>query len=224
MIFIDQYDKSIPQKSVFSSCVLATALINLWGIFADAELLNADFLDIENNLRRSLLVGSILIYLIRLMLTTWVFQKRKWTWQETAAISIVMSLALYAFISTGRDNAKAVGVVEVIGLALYLFGSYINTKSEYSRHVWKLNPKNKGKLYTKGLFRYAMHINYLGDVVLFVGLALLTHFSLLAIPAFMMLNFIFNIIPSLDRYLAKKYRDQFVEYAKETKKLIPWIY
>jgi steroid 5-alpha reductase family enzyme len=135
-----------------------------------------------------------------------------------------MSLAMYAFISMGGDNTKLVGIVEVIGFGLYLFGSYINTKSEYSRHIWKLNPKNKGKLYTEGLFRYAMHINYFGDVVLFVGLALLTHFSLLVIPAFMMLNFIFNIIPSLDRYLEKKYRDQFVEYAKETKKLIPWIY
>ena len=85
--------------------------------------------------------------------------------------------------------------------------------------------ENKGRLYTKGLFKYSMHINYFGDIVLFTGLALIAHsFSLLFIPLVMALNFIFFIIPRLDKYLEKKYGDEFIEYAQRTKKFIPLVY
>jgi len=136
-----------------------------------------------------------------------------------------MSFVFYAFAKVGGNNKQAVGVVEIIGILLYLSGSYINTHSEYSRHVWKLKEENRGRLYTEGLFNLAMHINYFGDIILFTGLAMVTHsFSMLVIPLIMTVNFIFNIIPSLDRYLEKKYKDEFVNYSKKTKKFIPLIY
>jgi protein-S-isoprenylcysteine O-methyltransferase Ste14 len=40
----------------------------------------------------------------------------------------------------------------------------------------------------------------------------------------MTINFVFNIIPSLDRYLEKEYGDEFRAYSGKTKKLIPKIY
>jgi len=40
----------------------------------------------------------------------------------------------------------------------------------------------------------------------------------------MAVNFVFIIIPSLDRYLEKKYKDEFRDYSKKTKKFIPLIY
>jgi protein-S-isoprenylcysteine O-methyltransferase Ste14 len=40
----------------------------------------------------------------------------------------------------------------------------------------------------------------------------------------MTLNFVFFIIPRLDKYLANKYGEEFKEYAGRTKKLIPGIY
>ncbi len=38
----------------------------------------------------------------------------------------------------------------------------LNTVSELLRKSFKDNPVNQGKLYTGGLFKYAIHINYLG--------------------------------------------------------------
>ena len=61
-------------------------------------------------------------------------------------------------------------------------------------------------------------INYFGDIVLFIGLALITQsFSLLVIPLIMALNFVFFIIPRLDKYLASKYGDEFKKYAGRTR-------
>jgi steroid 5-alpha reductase family enzyme len=136
-----------------------------------------------------------------------------------------MTVVLYAFASVGGSNKQVVGAVEIIGILLYLSGSYINTHSEYYRHVWKLKEENKGRLYTEGLFSLAMHINYFGDIVLFTGLAMTTHsLSMFVIPLIMALNFVFYIIPSLDRYLENKYKSEFKDYANKTKKLVPMIY
>jgi len=46
-----------------------------------------------------------------------------------------MSFVIYAFANVGGKNKQIVGVIEVIDIFLYLAGSYINTHSEYSRHV-----------------------------------------------------------------------------------------
>jgi protein-S-isoprenylcysteine O-methyltransferase Ste14 len=176
-------------------------------------------------LRRILLASCLIIYFVRLQVTVWVFQKRKWTWLETITITILMSFVLYAFAKFGGNNKQVVSIVEVIGILFYLSGSYINTHSEYYRHVWKLKEENRGRLYTEGLFSKSMHINYFGDIVLFTGFAMITHrFFMLVIPSVMTLNFVFIIIPSLDRYLEKKYGAEFRDYAQKTKKLIPWIY
>ena len=175
--------------------------------------------------RRIIIASCLIIYFVRLQVTVWVFQKRKWTWLETITITVLMSFVLYAFANVGGNNKQVVGIVEVIGVLLYLSGSYINTHSEYSRHVWKLKEKNRGRLYTEGLFSLSMHINYFGDIVLFTGLAMATHrLSVFVIPLIMTVNFVFFIIPSLDKYLEKKYKDEFREYAGKTKKLIPLIY
>jgi protein-S-isoprenylcysteine O-methyltransferase Ste14 len=228
MIFIDSYDSSFFKKSLFSGCIIITLLVTLWLLFAEYVTSNTWLREYQlygDPLRRILLASCLIIYVIRLQVTVWIFQKRKWTWSETITITILMPFVIYAFASVGGSNKQAVGAVEIIGILLYLSGSYINTHSEYYRYAWKLEEENKGRLYTEGLFGLAMHINYFGDIVLFNGLAMITHsLSMFVIPLVMALNFVFFIIPSLDRYLEKKYTDEFKDYSKKTKKLIPMIY
>jgi protein-S-isoprenylcysteine O-methyltransferase Ste14 len=228
MIFIDSYDSSFFKKSLFSGCIIITLFVTLYLMFAECGTSNAWLREYKlygDLLRRIIIASCLIIYVIRLQVTVWIFQKRKWTWSETITITILMPFVLYAVASVGGSKKQVVGAVEIIGILLYLSGSYINTHSEYYRHAWKLKQENKGRLYTEGLFSLAMHINYFGDIVLFTGLAMITHrLSMFVIPLIMALNFVFFIIPSLDRYLEKKYKDEFKDYSKKTKKLIPMIY
>jgi len=185
MLFKDQYDKSFWNKFVCSGCLLVTLFATLWLLFANYG---------GDPVRRALIAFCLIIYFVRLQVTVWVFQKRKWTWLETITITVLMSFVLYAFARVGGNNQQAVGAVEVIGILLYLSGSYINTQSEYSRHVWKLKVENRGRIYTEGLFSLSMHINYFGDIVLFTGFAMVTHrLSGLVIPLMMAVNFVFII-------------------------------
>lgn len=213
---------------MFTICVLAAVTISIVLMYIAnlPDLAGLKRYQISGDLlRRILITFCLIIYFLRLQITVWVFQKRTWAWSETIIISIVIPLALYYFAKIGGNNPQAVGGVEVIGMLLYIAGSYINTKAEYDRYVWKLRTENKGRLYTEGLFRLSMHINYFGDIVLFMGFAMITNrLAVFIIPLVMTINFIFNIIPSLDRYLENKYKDEFRAYAGKTKKLIPKIY
>lgn len=141
MIFKDQYDMSLWPKTVFCSCVLITVIATVWLMFtgiAHSDTWLKKYQIAGNLFRRVLIAFCLIIYFFRLQITVWVFQKRKWTWLETITISILMSFALYAFANIGGNNKQDIGVVEVIGVLLYLLGSYINTQSEYSRHIWKI--------------------------------------------------------------------------------------
>lgn len=63
-------------------------------------------------------------------------------------------------------------LLDVAGGVIFIVGTYINLWPEYTRHVWKLDEKNKGKLYTQGLWKYARRINYTGEILSFVGYVL----------------------------------------------------
>jgi steroid 5-alpha reductase family enzyme len=177
------------------------------------------------NLRHLILISFILIYILRLCLTLFVFLQRKLVWREALTIGIVMSIIIYVLLYTGRNNRTSYMVDIMPGIFFYIIGSFINTCSEFQRHNWKKIPEHKGHIYKYGLFRYSMHINYFGDVLLFAGLSIITGtYWTLMIPISMLLNFMIFIIPNLDTYLAEKYGDEFIEYSGTTKKLIPYIY
>jgi steroid 5-alpha reductase family enzyme len=136
-----------------------------------------------------------------------------------------LSIIYTAYAILGGKVAKPVGIAELIGVGLFMIGSYLNTGSEIIRNQWKKDSKNKGKIYDQGLFKYSMHINYFGDVVWATGMALISgSLWVFMVPIYMSCGFIFLHIPRLDKYLKKRYGYQYDEYAEKTKKFIPFIY
>jgi steroid 5-alpha reductase family enzyme len=120
-------------------------------------------------LRRWLLLGMSIIYFLRLLVTTFVMAKRRVSYGEALIVSVWIVVIHGTMTILGGTNAAAVGPLTWLGVALYIIGSYLNTGSEYQRLRWKQAPEHIGKLYTEGLFKYAMHINYFGDLVLLRG-------------------------------------------------------
>ena len=146
-------------------------------------------------------------------------------WSEAGAIApwILFLFVTYSF--AGGTNPAALGLAAVAGVSLFALGSGMNSYAELARNRWKRQPGNRGSLYTLGLFRYTRHPNYLGDVLSFTGLSLLTgRWETLFIPLVMLAGFIFVNIPMLDAHLHEHYGAAFDEYALRTHKLIPFIY
>jgi len=228
MLFKDEQKFSLLPKIVFLTTISAVTLFAAYLMFTDVselpELLKPYAIN-GNFIRQIVLLSCLIFYVLRLFITVFVFLKRTWAWSEMLFVTGLMSLALFSFAKIGGNSNQPIGASDSFAIFIYLIGSWLNTYSEFTRNMWKKKAENKGRPYTVGLFKYSMHINYFGDIVLFSGLALMAQsFSLLIIPLAMASSFIFFIIPRLDKYLAIKYGDEFKEYASRTKKFIPGIY
>ena len=151
--------------------------------------------------------------------------KRKIPWQEGISVSLAFALYYIGFSVLVYNRKTPIDWIDYLRIFIFIAGSFINTYSELQRHFWKQRPQNKGKLYTEGLFGYAMHINYFGDLLWVSACAIITRNPYgIAIPVFLFCFFVFYNIPMLDAYLAKKYKNQFFAYQQNTKRFIPFVY
>ena len=188
------------------------------------SILDVDFQD-GNFYRRCCLWGFGVLMYIRMNLTTFHLLKRKMPIEELFGVIIGCAVYQIGFVLLGGWQSSPLSLLDVFGILLFIIGSYINTYSEIQRKRFKDDPNNNGKLYTQGLFKYARHINYFGDICWVTGWAIVTHnIWSIFIPILLTLGFIFLFIPELSRYLETNYVDEYLDWKKQTKKLIPFIY
>jgi protein-S-isoprenylcysteine O-methyltransferase Ste14 len=222
-------EKSLGPKLFLTSLHLAALCIVAWMLFGTGfeqiSRWTSGTIRAGDPLRCILVFSCASVYFVRICFTGFYLMRRTFGWGEAVGVGIYIFCFQIFFGFLGGKNSQPVGGIAVVGAFLYVAGSYLNTGSEYRRQVWKQNPENKGRLYTEGLFRYAMHINYFGDEMLFTGYALITGSPwALIIPALMVLGFTMVNIPMLDRYLRGKYGAEFEAYSRRTKKFVPYVY
>ncbi len=221
--------KSIPQKLIIIGLELILLYFAYYILFnkGGTEIYNRFGIAMpEGNLYRRIIIFcfSVIVFL-RITFAMFVFVKRSIPFEETISIPFAFALYYIGFAVFGYGTQTPVGFIDYFGITVFLFGSYLNTMSEYQRHTWKKLSENKGKLYTLKLFSRSMHINYFGDLLWVIGYSIISLNIWSAwIPILLFFFFIFFNIPKLDNYLAKKYNSQFDTYKKQTKKLIPFIY
>ena len=228
MIFRDKHEKSLLPKLFITLAILTSILISTCLMFTESPYM-IEWLKpykIKGNFLRHIFISScFIIYFLRLLGTIFVFFQRKMYWIEAIFVASLMPWFISYIARVGGNNDQPIGLIEIGGLILFLFGSYLNTASEYSRHTWKQKQENIGHLYTNGLFKHVRHINYFGDILLFTGLAAVAHrFVALVVPASMALIFIVILIPLKEKYLKNKYGSEFDKYVRRTKKIVPMLY
>jgi protein-S-isoprenylcysteine O-methyltransferase Ste14 len=228
MIFRNEHKRSYLPKTFVALAICGSIFISGYLMFGEEAEMNSLFKPYHSNgdyVRNVLIISCMILYFLRLSATLLFFFQRKMYWIEAIIIANIMPWIFPYIAYSSGQYSKPVGLIEVGGILLFLSGSYLNTASEYLRFSWKQEAENAGRIYTGGLFKYAVNINYFGDIVLFTGLAAIAHqVELLIVPASMGLIFVLILIPLKEKYLKQKYGEAFVEYAAKTKKLIPLIY
>ena len=228
MAFQDEHSPSIPAKVLLSASILAGTLVaaGLTSGYADWLIDLLKYEEVEGkSYRQIIMLSCCLIYFARFTVDMFVFVQRKISWFEGGLVSFLFFMMFYLFGVSAGSHPEPIGLIDAVGVILFLVGSFINTLAGYQRFVWKRRIENEGRLYTGGLFRYSMHINYFGDSVAYVGLALITLEPVcLGVSIAIIVNFIVLQIPMLDKHLAKKYGNEFEEYAGRTRKLVPFVY
>ncbi|KIC41944.1 membrane protein [Ruegeria sp. ANG-R] len=215
------YDRSFGVKVTFALLHAIIVSICLWLAFGGFEWADPT--------RAKVLAAAAVLYFLRHLITLFVLLQRKVELGEGLGLTVFIAIFEIGFLLLGAGLLSGVekpfGGWDWFGVALLLIGSCMNTGSELQRRAWKKLPGSKGRCYTGGLFGYSMHVNYLGDSILFTGWAILTaSLWAFAIPALMTYLFITYHIPPLDEYLADRYGDEFKAYAAKTAKFLPFIY
>ncbi len=215
------HDRSFGPKLIFALLHGAVASVCLWLAFGAFEWADPT--------RAKVLAGASILYFLRHLVTLFVLLQRKVELSEGLGLTVFIAIFEIGFLLLGAGllsgEATPFGLLDGVGVALLLIGSFLNTVSELQRRAWKKLQESKGRCYTGGLFAYSMHINYLGDSILFTGWAILTaSFWAFAIPVLITCLFIFYHIPPLDTYLADRYGEEFKAYASKTAKFLPFLY
>jgi steroid 5-alpha reductase family enzyme len=175
--------------------------------------------------RHYVLIGFGAILVLRMILAGFYLLKRKFGWDELGGVALALFIYQVGFAFLALSASPDLEPIDYFAILLFLIGSWLNTGSELQRKKFKDDPANKGKLYTGGLFRYARHINYFGDILWVSAWAMMTRDPWSAlVPLALTAGFIFGFIPPLATYLHERYGEQYEEWERTTKKLIPLVY
>jgi steroid 5-alpha reductase family enzyme len=85
-------------------------------------------------------------------------------------VSITIAAALAAITTTTRRDMELVGL---LGFLVWLVGFGIEVIADRQKSQFRADPKNKGKFINTGLWSWSRHPNYFGEIVLWLGVALI---------------------------------------------------
>lgn len=93
------------------------------------------------------------------------------TWSLSALWSSLSLAAALAAITSSIQ--KPLGIIGIIGLLVWIIGFAIEVTADQQKTAFKADPKNKGNFITSGLWSWSRHPNYFGEIVLWIGIALI---------------------------------------------------
>jgi len=129
------------------------------------------------------------------------------------------------------SNRKEFDVFAIVGLLVWVFGFVIEVAADMQKSRFNADPSNKGKFIQTGLWSRSRHPNYFGEIVLWIGIALIAAPVLQGWQWIAMISPIFvtilltriSGIPMLEKKAETKWGGQaeYEAYKKNTPVLIP---
>jgi steroid 5-alpha reductase family enzyme len=199
----------IDERSVLLFCIICTWAIRL-GLFLFTRICSAGedrrFREIKKSFTRFLLTWTLL--------GLWV--------------TFSLAAALAAITSTIRLELDTLALM---GFLIWLFGFSFEVVADRQKSRFNTNPKNKDRFIDSGLWAWSRHPNYFGEIILWIGVALIAMPVLKGWQWLTMISPIFVVvvltkisgIPLLEARADKKWGGQidYETYKANTPTLIP---
>ncbi len=143
-------------------------------------------------------------------------------------VTITLAAVLAAITTTFRMELR---LYALIGLLIWLFGFIIEVFADIQKNRFRAITENNGKFIRTGLWGWSRHPNYFGEIVLWVGMAVITlpvlqgwQWITLISPVFVTLLLTrVSGVPLLEKRADEKWggHEDYEVYKKETPVLIP---
>jgi steroid 5-alpha reductase family enzyme len=157
------------------------------------------------------------------------FGKFLLTWTLQGLWVTFTAAAAWAAITSSVQ--KDLGWLAVIGLLVWGVGFFFELVSDAQKSRFKANPENEGKFIQEGLWAWSRHPNYFGEIVIWIGVALialpvLKGWALLTLisPVWVIIQLtVISGIPMLEKKADKRWggQEDYEIYKKNTPVLIP---
>ena len=149
---------------------------------------------------------------------TWTLQGM---WVSMCLLCVLTALSSYSGIIVNN--------IFYIGLLIFISGFIIEVLADHQKTVFRKNIDNKDKFISSGLWAYSRHPNYFGEILLWLGIAVMSFSSLERFQYFTLISPIFvyillvyiSGIRMLENQANKKWGhlDSYKEYLKNTPRL-----
>ena len=143
-------------------------------------------------------------------------------------VFLTLAMALAAITS---ESKMAIDIFAIIGTLIWIFGFSIEVIADQQKTNFKDDPANKDKFINVGLWSWSRHPNYFGEMVLWIGIALIAFPVLIGWQLVALISPIFVIflltkisgVTMLESRGNKKWGDdeEYKNYLKNTSVLIP---
>lgn len=121
--------------------------------------------------------------------------KKSFSWFFMAFTISGMWVSICAICAlTGISNGIELTGVTYIGIVIFIFGFALEIISDNQKTNFRKIEYNKDKFITTGLWKYSRHPNYLGEIVLWTGVAIISYSSLEAYQMFTLVSPIFTYL------------------------------
>ena len=94
----------------------------------------------------------------------------------------------------GISNGIIINNLFYIGLAIFIAGFTIEIIADNQKTKFRMNPINKDRFINSGLWKYSRHPNYLGEIILWLGISIISFSSLNGLEMITLISPIFTYL------------------------------
>ena len=151
------------------------------------------------------------------------------TWTLQGLWVTFTAAAAFAAITTA--NQRELGWPALIGFLVWVFGYFFELIADSQKNAFRGDPENKNKFIRTGLWAWSRHPNYFGEIVLWLGVAIialpvLKGWALITLisPIWVIIQLtLISGVPMLEKKADKKWGGQqdYEAYKANTPSLIP---
>ena len=143
-------------------------------------------------------------------------------------VFLTLAMALAAITS---ESKMAIDIFAIVGTLIWIFGFSIEVVADQQKTNFKDDPDNKDKFITVGLWSWSRHPNYFGEMVLWIGIAVIAFpvligWQLVALISPIFVIFLLTRISGVTMLESRGYKkwgddEEYKNYIKNTSVLIP---
>ncbi|RLD72466.1 MAG: hypothetical protein DRJ10_18660 [Bacteroidetes bacterium] len=126
------------------------------------------------------------------------------------------------------SNTVLIFLLLLIGISLFVIGNLIMFWGRIvlwgSFRLGGVMPRDDDQLVISGPFKLMRHPTYLAVILNAAGLVLFSQSMIIAVLSVLLVYLIVKLIPIEEAQMMQFYKERYIEYQRNVKKLIPFIY